>query len=842
MARRPKPQNSLHAAIVSAVAEKDVENVYRSALVSARPDAVSTSPHGCDGLITWTGVRLLVEFKLDVELKSRTVVAGVLGQATFYLRRFVEAGEPLPNVILIADRNECCVLPTSLLAGFLSQPFDWSAAPSTGDPKLVQAIASTTNYMPHVYDVNARFDFAAVVDKIEALAEGATHTIRATLANVDTIFGHWRESVFRGKLPPVDQVDVFLRCLFDPVEVYLHPKRKGMLVVPGYPDGVQVHADRYQAFFDTFTQGYRPSEVEAFYAAKDRLIDDDTRRRQGAFFTPRIWVDEAHRTIESVLGPTWRDDCIVWDPAAGTGNLTRDYTFADLILSTAERSDVETIKAQGYNPGASVFQYDFLNPDVPSPFFGGDLSTLPASVDARLRAAAKAGKRLVFLMNPPYAESGGGASSNSRKGVASMNVVSAKLRAAKTGRASRQLYAQFMYQAAEIAREYGFTARTVAVFCKPTFMTSESYRVFRSAWYSDHAYRSGFVLQASHFADVSGAWGISFTVWSEGQTQTNERLAINLTDVEGCSVMHTTTKALYSSQGRSMCAWLGSTANGDVDTPKLSSGLTVKGDWAGGQAPGSFATLCSNGNSLSKSATDVYLLSCKPSNHGIAQFECQTHNVRRCVTVFTARKLVVGTWVDFTDEYLAPDESRDGYAQWVDDAHVFALLHPSNNCTAMRDVDYSSRKWTISNHLFWRSRVTCLADLDTSHTLALYRDCKAHPAGYVVPPPEDAPRESWEIDGDPYLAHVLPTLDLSPEARDVLERLDALWLASLPVREAFALARPELHLLAWDAGVYQLKHLWREHFPAEWEALRVAHRKLADRLRPGVYDFGFLLR
>ena len=63
-----------------------------------------------------------------------------------------------------------------------------------------------------------------------------------------------------------------------------------------------------------------------------------------------------------------------------------------------------------------------------------------------------------------------------------------------------------------------------------------------------------------------------------------------------------------------------------------------------------------------------------------------------------------------------------------------------------------------------------------------------------------------------------------------------------PVRESFACARPELHLLAWDAGVYQLKHLWREHFAEDWEALRASHKRLADKLRPGVYDFGFLLR
>ena len=382
---------SLHALVSSALVEKDVENAYRSAVVNARPDAVVSSPYGCDGLIAWDDVRLLLECKLDVDFKDRAVVCRVLGQALAYVRRFIDAGEPVPNVVMLADRNECLVLPLAVLDGFLALDIDWSVAPSTGSPELTSALASGLAFVPHVFDVTARFKLAAVLDKIEALAQGREHLTRATLSNVGEIFRHWREHVFAGKLGHVDQVDVFLRCLFDPCEVYLHPNKRNTLVVPGYAAGVQVHADRFRAFFDRFAQGYRPSEVEAFYAAKDRLIDDDTRRRQGAFFTPRIWVDEAHRTIESVLGPTWREDCIVWDPAAGTGNLTRDYAFADLIVSTAERSDVETIKAQGYNPGASIFQYDFLNPDAPSPFFGGEKSTAPPHVDAQLRAASKAG-------------------------------------------------------------------------------------------------------------------------------------------------------------------------------------------------------------------------------------------------------------------------------------------------------------------------------------------------------------------------------------------------------------------------------------------------------------------
>lgn len=832
----------LHKALTQALVEKDVENAWRKAIAGARPQASICSPFGCDGLVQWDDVRMLVEFKLDTDMFSRTDVARVLGQVVLYVKRFELAAEPVPNVIMLADRNECCVLPTAALSGFLVGDYDWAAAPSLGDEQLVQALASGLNFVPHVYAIGRGFKLGDALERAEALANGAAHVTRATLANVGTIFAHWSEHVFKGKLGPVDQVDVFLRCLFDPTDVYLHPKRKGVLVVPGYADGVQVHADRYQAFFDTFAQGYKPSEVEAFYAAKDRLIDDDARRRQGAFFTPRIWVDEAHRTIESVLGPKWREECIVWDPAAGTGNLTRDYDFADLILSTAERSDVETIRSQGYNPGASVFQYDFLNPDAASPFFpDGELSTIPQHVDAQLRAAAKAGKRLVFIMNPPYGTAGINGSS-SRAGI-SATEVNARMKRAKIGKSAQQLYAQFMWQAAELVREYGFASYTIALFSGVTFLASGSYQSFRNHWYSLHAYQAGWLFRASYFADVADTWGIGFTVWTEGVTDSCTNVSVRLREEHQFGIRDVGDKLFYTSTGRAADVWLGSTTHSETDTPKMSSGLAVCESYAyPGQAAGGLGVLCNMSNSVSLSGTNVYLLSCRASHKPSRGVDLLPSNTRRCAALYAARKLVTNTWANHVDEYLAPDETAPGYAQWVDDAHVFALLDPKNNCTAMRAVAYKGREWMISNHLFWLTRAEALAALDTAETPALYRDCKLNPTGYVVPKPDDAPREQWEQAGDPYLAHVLQSLDLSPEARDVLDRLRALWVKSLPLRESFAAARPELHLGAWDAGVYQLKHLWREHFAEDWEALRDADRKLADKLRPGVYDYGFLLR
>jgi len=40
----------------------------------------------------------------------------------------------------------------------------------------------------------------------------------------------------------------------------------------------------------------------------------------------------------------------------------------------------------------------------------------------------------------------------------------------------------------------------------------------------------------------------------------------------------------------------------------------------------------------------------------------------------------------------------------------------------------------------------------------------------------------------------------------------------------------------------QLKFLWRELYSEDWKELQVAFKKLAERLKPGVYGFGFLQR
>lgn len=809
-------RNQTRALLNSSKNEKDVENAYRGELTHQVPEASITSPHGTDGYAQWGTVRALLEFKYDRNLKARADQCGVLGQMVLYLKKFEAAGQVMPNVLFVGDRNECFAIETAAVQKFLALPIDWKASPSAGSPDLTQALVTGLDVSPFVFDV-ADCDFREVLAKVETLARGEVHRVRATLTNLAAMFLQWQDRIYvkSSGLTSVEQVDVFLRCLFKPDDVYQHPTNKNLLVAEGRK--IPVNGHQWESFNGHFVRGYKPSEVEAFYAAKDRLMEDDARRRQGAFFTPTLWVDEAHKMVSEVLGANWRDECVVWDCAAGTGNLTRDYTFKDLILSTVEKPDVEVIRSQGYNPGAKLFTYDFLNDDS-SPFFP-EKNVIPSDVDAMLRASAKAGKRLVFFINPPYGEASI-QGEDSRSGV-SMTAVNTGMTKSKMGLSSRQLYAQFMYQCSKLADTYGFTRSTVAAFTKPTFMCSGSYKGFRDFWYARHAYQGGMLFQASHFADVKGSWGISFTLWSEGKTDSTVTLPITLKDVVDYTVVPTGNKSIYNSDGREASEWVRVTLKGHskVDSPEMTSGLNVVTRGKFRAAQGTLYTTNFQANNVQQSGSLVFMVS--GVSTAFANVNTLTSNWHRAVALFAARKLVAGNWVNDKDEYLTPTDTTDTYKQWNDDAVVYALLHNANNCTAMRDVQYKGKAWRIKNNFFWRTREASRALYDRADTQFLYADVRGETE-------------------DSYLATILPTLNLSPEARECLAVLDGLLTRTLPHREAFATARPELHLMAHDAGLYQLKHLFREYDPAGWEALQRAFKALSDRLRPGVYDHGFL--
>jgi hypothetical protein len=184
----------------------------------------------------------------------------------------------------------------------------------------------------------------------------------------------------------------------------------------------------------------------------------------------------------------------VWDTAWGTGNLTRDYSFKELYVSTLNQSDIDTANQMGYNPEATKFQYDFLNDDY---------DKLPKS----LRNAIESGRKIIVLMNPPYS-SGSNSSFTEGGGLNGMSntKIGAEMESNGLGKSKQQLYSQFIYRCIELGVE------SICVFSPALLMSGSSLQKLRVHMEKKYEFKTGFLMDSSQFADVK-SWGLSFTIW-----------------------------------------------------------------------------------------------------------------------------------------------------------------------------------------------------------------------------------------------------------------------------------------------------------------------------------------
>ena len=250
---------------------------------------------------------------------------------------------------------------------------------------------------------------------------------------------------------------------------------------------------------------------------------------------------------------------------------------------------------------------------------------------------------------------------------------------------------------------------------------------------------------------------------------------------------------------------------------KLNAGTLVKG---------ALGYLVFGGNNVYQNNQMVTLLSsCYNTGHGVSVLP---ENFDRCVQGLTARRLITSkyaNWANDKDEYMVPDINNKSYTQWSVDCIVFSLFGTGSTQSSLRNIDYNNKTWDILNHFFFMSR-NSLKQLSLGNTPNddIYTDLQNY------------------AENERFVYTKLEAVTLSKDAQEVLDKARELITSSFKYRKFFNEEHPEYYINTWDAGWYQIKCMLKEYMPGELKDFNILYKKFEDRMRPLVYELGFLYK
>ena len=195
-------------------------------------------------------------------------------------------------------------------------------------------------------------------------------------------------------------------------------------------------------------------------------------------------------------------------------------------------------------------------------------------------------------------------------------------------------------------------------------------------------------------------------------------------------------------------------------------------------------------------------------------------NFEKIVALFSARRLIQANWSNWTDEYLAPDESHPDYKEFVNDSVVYSLFESKSNQSSLRNVEYKDKSWEIKNEFFWMSREEIMNLADENDNEECYEDAVKSKERFVY--------------------EYLKNVTLSPEAQAVLDAANNLVRETFKYRNDYNIECPDYQINNWDCGYYQQKGLWSLYMKDEFDQFRDLFNVLANKMRPMVYELGFL--
>jgi hypothetical protein len=737
-------------------------------------------------------------------------------QLLHYVQDALNKGEAVPPLLAVIDTEKAALMKSADVLPFLAKKtIRWGKSASQYTPEALDEISSFIGTYFVQFRIKTHEDeFISTVKA--AIQSGDIIRTQITPDNLKQVFDKWVDMIGR-EIAGVDEEDYALLFFADimhdgttsthahlPAEL-LHKNGRPLFALNGHNFELG-NQDGYRQFWTIYHRPPKSEYRDYLLERRDSLIPLDERSFKGAYYTPLHVVDKAYDKLSETLGKNWQKEYIVWDMCCGVGNLEVKHSNPrNIFMSTLDQADIDVMKATMTCVAATRFQYDYLNDDITD---DGQIDySLTNKVPQALRDAIAAGKKILVLINPPYAEAANSQGNEGKTDVAKTRM-GALMNKADYGFAARELFVQFL---ARMAQE--MPTATLAMFSTLKYVNAPNFEQFREKWRA--IYLDGFVVHSKAFDGLRGDFPIGFLIWKTNQN------AIGITPITDVrtEVLDKRGQAIGSKSffnlpnSALLTNWMGRNKPNETDALPLINAVTpttkTKGVRRTKWSDGAIGHMLSDSNDLQNALNTALLSSVHDIGHK-GGFYVTKDNLWQSAIVFSVRRLIKPTWLNDRDQFLQPTGELSD--EFKTDCLIWMLFNGSNLTASANGLVWNNKKWSIVNHFI------------------TYTEAEV-----------DAP-DRFESD---FMVQYLADKPLSVEATAVLEAGRSLWKAYFAytdvrtVREQYKLNRP-------DVGWYQIRNALAarnqsgDTAPVHFTPFESAYQALTTKLRPQVFSLGFL--
>jgi hypothetical protein len=756
------------------------------------------------------------EIWFEAKDTSRLSTYAMFTQLMHYVQAALNKGEYVPPFLAVIDTQKAAIMKSEDVLPFLAKKtIKWGKSASSYTQEALDAISAHIG--THFVSFRIETHEDEFINTIKnAIKSGDIIRTQITPDNLKQVFDKWVVMIGR-EIKGVAEEDYALLFFADIMHdgtVSTHTNLPAELMhknnAPVFLLGGKVYELSNKEGYRHFWAIYHKPPKEEFrnylLERRDSLIPLDERSFKGAFYTPLMVVDKAYDKLTETLGENWQSNYILWDMCCGVGNLEVKHSNPrNIYMSTLDQADVDVMKATRTCVAAQRFQYDYLNDDITDD--GRIDYSLTNKVPEGLRKAIAEGKKILVLMNPPYAEAANSQGNEGKTDIAKTKIGSL-MNNASYSYAARELFVQFI---ARIAIE--IPTATLAIFSKLKYVNAPNFEQFREAWNAN--FKGGFVVHSKAFDGLKGNFPIGFLIWQTNQNGNCAPIDTITTEVLDKTASPIGEKVFYNLPNKTFLSeWMVRLKKNNSEVIPLINAVTptTKTEHVRNRqwSDNAIAHFFCNGNDLQNSGTMTAIFSSVHSIGHAGGYFINPENLWQAAIVFSVRRLIKQTWLNDRDQFLQPTEPLTD--EFKNDCLIWMLFNGSNLTASANDLEWNGKKWSIVNHF--------------------------------IPFTETEVGAPDRFESD-FMVQYMAGKTFSTEASEVLKAGKVLWQAYFAHTDNRAV-RDELKLNRADVGWYQIRKALQarnasgDYPPVSFKPFEEAYKTLTEKLQPKVYELGFL--